>query len=454
MKPNVIVFFTDQQRWDTSNLSGNPLNLMPNFTRMAGEGTFFENAFTCQPVCAPARASLQTGLFATQTGVFRNGLHLKKNTATLAECFNKAGYKTGYIGKWHLGGVNPGFKGGQEPVPEERRGGYRYWLASNLPEFMSDAYNAVLFDNDNNLVKLPGYRVDAYTDAAIRYMNKNKNKPFFLFLSFLEPHAQNTADYFPAPDGYREEYTGKWMPPDLGALGGSAYKDTGGYFGMVKRLDEALGRILDALKSLNILEDTIVIFTSDHGNHFKTRNSEYKRSCHESSIHIPAAAQGPGFNGGGHVSALVSIVDFTPTILDAAGIDIPGHMAGCSILPLLRKETTGWQDDIFVQISESQVGRAVRTHRWKYSVKAEGKDPWKDASAGFYREEFLYDLKADPYELVNLIGIESHRKVADVMKSRLIRRMELAGEKKPVIYDSEVKTDSEKRRVSDSELYE
>ena len=86
------------------------------------------------------------------------------------------------------------------------------------------------------------------------------------------------------------------MPPDLGAPGGSAYKDIGGYSGMVKRLDEALGRIFDALKSLNILEDTIVVFTSDYGNHFKTRNSEYKRSCHESSIHIPAAAQGPGFN--------------------------------------------------------------------------------------------------------------------------------------------------------------
>ena len=352
--------------------------------------------------------------------------------------------------------MNPGFKGGQEPEPEERRGGYRYWLASNLPEFMSDAYNAVLFNNDNYAVKLPGYRVDAYTDAVIRYIEKNRNNPFFLFLSFLEPHAQNTADYFPAPAGYREEYTGKWMPPDLSALGGSAYKDIEGYYGMVKRLDEALGRVLDALKSLDLLEDTIVLFTSDHGNHFKTRNFEYKRSCHESSVRIHAAARGLGFNGGGCISELVSIVDFAPSILDAAGIDIPFHTAGNSVLPLLRREKISWKDDIFIQISESHIGRAVRTHRWKYSVKVDGKDPWNDAiaSAKSYREEFLYDLKADPYELVNLIGFESHRKVADVMKLRLIRRMKLAGEKEPVIRNFEPRDDLEKRRVSDSELYE
>ncbi len=453
-QPNVLIFFTDQQRWDTTSLSGNPLNLMPNFNRIARKGTFFENAFSCQPVCAPARSCLQTGLYATETGVFRNGLALKDGAVTLAECFNNADYRTGYIGKWHLGGVYPGLKGGQEPVPEARRGGYQYWLASDLPEFMSGAYNAILFDNDNNPIKLPGYRVDAYTDAAIRYIHKNKDEPFFLFLSFLEPHNQNTKDCFTAPDGYREEYTGRWIPPDLSALVGSAHRDLGGYYGLVKRLDEALGRLLDALKSLGIIDDTIVLFTSDHGCHFKTRNSEYKRSCHESSIHVPAAAQGRGFNGGGCLSHLVSTVDFTSTILDAAGIPMPAHMRGHSVLPLLKNEAIEWQDDVFVQISESQVGRAVRTGRWKYSVYAEGKDPWNDSSADYFQEEFLYDLQADPYELVNLIGMESHREVAGVMKKRLLRRMELAGEKKPVIKDYPQRIDSENRRVFDDELYE
>ena len=148
-KPNVIVFFTDQQRWDTSKLYGYPLDLMPNFDRIAQKGTFFENAFTCQPVCAPARSSLQTGKYATETGVFKNGLPLRDDECTLARCFAQAGYATAYIGKWHLGGVDPGFFGGQDPVPEARRGGYEYWLAADQLEFVSQEYHTVLFDNDN-----------------------------------------------------------------------------------------------------------------------------------------------------------------------------------------------------------------------------------------------------------------------------------------------------------------
>ena len=118
------------------------------------------------------------------------------------------------------------------------------------------------------------------------------------------------------------------MPPDLAALGGSAHQHLGGYYGMVKRLDEALGRLLDALKSLDLLDNTIVLFTSDHGCHFKTRNAEYKRSCHESSIRVPTALSGPGFEGGGQVRQLVSLVDLPPTLLDAAGLPVPPADAG------------------------------------------------------------------------------------------------------------------------------
>ena len=116
---------------------------------------------------------------------------------------------------------------------------------------------------------------------------RHKAEPFFLFLSFLEPHHQNHRDDYPAPDGYAERYAGRWTPPDLAALGGSSASHLGGYWGMVKRLDEVLGRLLDALKSLDLLDDTIVLFTTDHGCHFKTRNSEYKRSCHDASVRVP-----------------------------------------------------------------------------------------------------------------------------------------------------------------------
>ena len=431
-RPNVLVFFSDQQRWDTTGVHGNPMGLTPNFDRMAQQGTHVANSFTCQPVCGPARSCLQTGMYATNTGCHTNGIALRRSDRTLAQSFGEAGYQTGYIGKWHL--AERGVVG---PVPQEDRGGYDYWLASNILEFTSDAYHTEMYDNDDQPVNLPGYRVDAVADASIRYIDAHQQDPFFLFVSYIEPHHQNHIDDYPPPDGYRERYTGQWVPPDLATLGGTAHQHLGGYYGMVKRLDEALGRTQDALKSLGLLDNTVVMYTSDHGSHFKTRNSEYKRSCHESSIHVPTAFRGPGFDGGGRVGELVSLVDLPPTLLDAAGIPIPEQMEGRSILPLTRGEREGWPEEVFVQISEAQVGRAVRTQRWKYGVDAPDRSGGRDAGSDRYVEQYLYDLEADPYELANLVGAESHSEVREVLRGRLVRRMTEAGESAPVIEQAE-----------------
>jgi arylsulfatase A-like enzyme len=423
-RPNVVVFHTDQQRWDTTGVHGNPLGLTPNFDRAAMEGTHLFNSFTCQPVCAPSRASLQTGLFATSTGVFRNGIPLRRDLPTLAGCFRGAGYRTASIGKWHLAS-QPGAPRG--PVAEADRAGYEEWLAADALEHTSEEYRTVLFNADGKPVRLPGYRVDALADAAIRFIDRQSSsqpsQPFFLFLSFLEPHFQNHRDDYPAPDGYAERYQGRWLPADLAALGGSSHQHFGGYCGMVKRLDEAFGRIRDALKSLDLGERTVVLFTSDHGCHFKTRNDEYKRSCHESSIRVPTLLVGPGFDGGGRVRELVSMVDLPSTLLDAAGIPAPPSLHGRSVMPLMKGERRGWPDHVFIQISEAQIGRAVRTARWKYSVSAPGKNGWDEPAADSYEEEFLYDLRADPCELTNLVGLESHRAVADRLRSLLLGRI-------------------------------
>ena len=435
-RPNVVVVFTDQQRWDSVGLHGNPLDLTPNLDRMARRGTHVPNAFTAQPVCAPTRACLQTGLYPTTSGIYRNHLRLSARIPTLAHHFGGAGYQTGYIGKWHLTD--------RDPVPLEERGGYQSWLAANVLEFCSDAYSTTLYDEQNQAVQLPGYRADALGDAAIRFVDAHQHEPFYLFLSFLEPHHQNHLDSYPAPDGYAERYAGRWTPPDLAALGGSSAQHLAGYWGMVKRLDEVLGRLLDALKSLELLDDTIVAFTSDHGCHFKTRNSEYKRSCHDASIRVPLALQGPGFDGGGEIADLVSLIDLPPTFLDAAGLPVPSEMQGRSFLPLTRGERAGWPDDVFVQISESQVGRALRTKRWKYSVSAPDRDAWNDAGSDRYVEEFLYDLEADPTELTNLIGLPAFDDVATDLRARLVRRMVAAGEAAPTIEPAPSRTPSER----------
>ena len=424
-RPNVIVFFTDQQRWDTTGVHGNPLDLTPNFDRMAQQGTDVHYSFTCQPVCGPARACLQTGMYATQAGVWKNSRTLASDATTLAHSFRQAGYTTGYIGKWHLAD--------EEPVPAAKRGGYEYWLASNLLEFTSGPYDLVMYDNENQAVKLPGYRVDAQTDAAIHYVNDHQQDPFFLFLSYIEPHHQNNLDDYPPPDGYRGRYTGKHIPPDLAALGGSTHAHLGGYYGMIKRLDEALGRLLDALKSLDLLDNTIVLFTSDHGCHFKTRNAEYKRSCHESSIRVPTAIRGPGFAGGGRLRQLVSLIDLPPTLLHAAGIPVPDQMQGRSILPLLRGQSDGWPEEVFIQISESQIGRALRTARWKYSVVAPGLNGNSAPGADHYVEDYFYDLEADPHELTNLVSQAAYSAIKAQLRERLIARMVAAGETAPVI---------------------
>ena len=425
--PNIIVFFTDQQRWDTTGIHGNPLDLTPNFDRLARAGTDVHYSITCQPVCGPARSCLQTGLYATETGCYRNGIALPRQSRTLAHCFKDAGYDTAYIGKWHLSDEGPG------PVSPEQRGGYDYWLASNLLEFTSDAYDTVMYDGDGAARKLPGYRVDAQTDAMIRYIDAHQERPFFLFSSFIEPHHQNHRDDYPPPVGTLDRYRGRWMPPDLAALGGSAHQQMAGYLGMIKRLDEALGRLVDALISLDMLDDTIILFTSDHGCHFKTRNAEYKRSCHEASVRVPTMLHGGPFSGGGRLKQMVSLLDLPPTLLDAAGIPVPDQMGGRSLLPLLRGDAEDWQGEVFIQISESQVGRAIRSRRWKYAVTAPDKDGWDDPTSDSYIETELYDLLADPNELHNRIECESHRGVADVLRSRLIRRMIEAGEDEPII---------------------
>ena len=437
-KPNVIVFFTDQQRWDTTGVHGNPLGLTPNFDRIAMEGTHCFNAFTNQPVCAPARAILQTGKYATTTGVYRNAIPLKGHK-NISECFKEGGYNTAYIGKWHLAA--------KEPVPQNEQASYDYWLASNALEHTSTPFHTVVYNKEGNEVFLPGYRTDALTDAAIRYIESQRENPFFLFLSHLEPHHQNHVDDYPPPPLYRDRYTDRWVPPDLASLGGSSARHLGGYYGMVKRLDEALGRLMDALKSMKLDKNTIILFTTDHGSHFKTRNSEYKRSCHEASVRIPMALYGPGFNGGGRITDLVSLVDMPPTLLDAAGLEIPPDMEGRSILDG-RKD---WPDDVFIQISESQVGRAIRTKRWKFGVTAADRDSIKDMDAPVYAEQYLYDLEHDPHEQVNLIGFSSHREVSQKMGERLLSRIEKIEKKKASItYNEEIR--SGQRKVSPEEV--
>ncbi len=443
-KPNVVVFFTDQQRWDTSSLHGCPLDLTPNFDRMARHGTHLAQCTSCQPVCAPARASLQTGVYATEHGVWGNSWPISSEAVSLARLFRKEGYRTGYVGKWHMDGTG---QGREQAVPEDRRLGYQDWLAANVLEFCSQPYDCVMFDENNEEVSLPGYRADAVTDAGIRFINDHQNEPFFLFVSVLEPHHQNEKyDYVP-PRGYRERYTGKWLPPDLATLSGNAHKNAGGYYGCVKRCDEAFGRLLDALESLDLRGNTNVLYTSDHGCHFNTRPGMDKRSCHESAVHVPGALSGPGFDGGGMLDYPVSLIDLPPTLLKSAGIEPPEHFRGTAIqdhTPAIQEERR--EDGVFIQTTDEpggRVGRSIRTARWKYGIKSVNESERDDGTAGTYQEMYLYDLRHDPYELCNLIEDGDKEERRKILWHRLLDQMLAIGEPEPEILPPEEGTGKE-----------
>lgn len=422
-QPNIIVFFTDQQRWDTVGCYGNNLGLTPNLDRFAAEGVRFEHTFSCQPICTPARACIQTGKFGTETGVFRNRIPLPRNEKTIAHYLKEAGYETGYIGKWHLAITR------DQPVPAELRGGYEYWLAADALEFSSMPHEGVLYDTDNQSVRFEKYRVDALTDYAVDYLRgRTKEKPFMLYLSFLEPHHQNEMNRFVAPSGYAEQYKHLPASPDLKRGQGDWEENLADYYGMCKRLDENFGRILNELEVLGLREDTVVIFTTDHGCHFKTRNDEYKRSCHEASIRIPLVIGGSIFKGGKVQQEMVSLIDLAPTILDIAGMDIPDGMQGHSVKQLVEGKSEDWPEEVIVQISETEVARALRTVRWKYCVNAPDKNGFDDPDSDIYYEAYLYDLGADPYEQQNLVADGRYQAIREQLAGKLLKQLRDTGE--------------------------
>jgi uncharacterized sulfatase len=438
-RPNILFIFSDQQRWDTCGCYGQPLDITPNLDRMAKEGVRFEHAYTCQPVCGPARASLQTGKYATEVGCHTNHRMLPLSEKTIAHYLSEAGYETAYIGKWHLASFGP--LGGPDdfremPVPPERRGGYRdFWLASDVLESTSHSYDGHMFDSQGKkrYFAKDRYRVDAQTDWVLEYLNNRKSKkPFFLFLSYIEPHHQNDHGHFEGPRGSKERFKDYQPPGDLIPLKGDWKEEYPDYLGSINSLDQNVGRIRMELEKLGIAENTMLIYTSDHGSHFCTRNSEYKRSCHDACIRIPMIMYGPGMRGAKVINEMVSLIDIPPTILSSAGMNTPSQMRGRSLQDLLAGKSENWPQDVFLQISESQCGRAIRTRKWKYSVRAPdktGMDPASDT----YVEDLLYNLESDPHELNNLIKSPEHLEIRKRLSEVLKKRMVEAGEKCPEI---------------------
>ncbi|GKX29696.1 sulfatase [Vallitalea longa] len=447
-KPNILFYFSDQQRWDTIGSYGQELNITPNLDKLAREGVLFEEAYTAQPVCGPCRAVFQSGLYPTQTGCFRNSIALPSNIKTVANYFEEEGYDNAYVGKWHLASDGelegkPTIDYQTSAIPLERRGGYKgYWRVSDILEFTSHGYDGYVFDENNNKCEFKGYRVDCITDYALDYLDEiSDDKPFFLTISHIEPHHQNDRKCYEGPNGSKTEFKDFKLPGDLEALEGNAKEMYPDYLGCCKSVDDNLGKVIDKLKQKGLYDNTIIIYASDHGSHFLTRNrdehlngyDDYKRSCHSACLHVPLIISGPGFKGGKRIKDLVSTASLPKTFLSMIGVDVENNMIGEDLKKIVDGDTKGRVNEVFAQISESRVGRCVRNEKYLYSVYAPNKNGGEYMDSDIYEEDFLYDLEKDPYELDNLVYDERYKNIKKDMAERLIYHMKLAGEQIPVI---------------------
>ena len=459
-RPNIIFYFTDQQRADTCGCYGQKLDITPRLDQLASEGVKFEWAFSPQPVCGPCRALFQTGKYPTETGCFRNNVMLPANVKTLGSYIEEAGYETAYIGKWHLASdgelekkptidIRPFLLQAVDhtitAIPKELRGGYTgFWRASDVLEFTSHGYDGYVFDENNNRIDFKGYRADCITGLALEFFDQyDGQKPFFMTISHIEPHHQNDHKHYEGPVGSKEKYANYEAPADLAALGGDYKEEYPDYLGACAALDRNLGKVIDRLKKEGLYENTVIIFGADHGSHFKTRNrdghlngyDDYKRSCHDAATHVPLVIAGGAFKGGKEITELVSTESLPKTILAIAGVDVGDAMIGENLLDVVQGKTDNRANEVYSQISESRVGRSIRTEDYMYAVYAPGKNGGEYASADLYADDFLYDLKKDPYELTNLIHDHAYDSVRLKMREKLLAWIEKAEHTRPVIVD-------------------
>ena len=450
MPNNIIFYFTDQQRWDTCGCFGQPLDITPNLDALAREGVKFDNAFSPQPVCGPCRALFQTGKYPTETGCFRNNIMLPAGVKTLGQYIEEAGYETAYIGKWHLASDGelekpPAIDHTVTAIPKELRGGYTgYWRAADVLEFTSHGYDGFVFDENDRRVDFKGYRADCINDMALEFLDGyTGEKPFFMTISQIEPHHQNDRKHYEGPEGSKERFRDFVLPEDLKALGGNAAEEYPDYLGQCASLDENLGRLVAKLKEKGLYENTVILFASDHGSHFLTRNrddhlngyDDYKRSCHDACLHVPLVIAGGPYRGGRAVEELVSTASLPKTILALAGVDVGDAMIGENLLDVVEKKADNRPNEIFAQISESRVGRCIRTARYTYSVYAPGVNGGAAAASDRYADDFLYDMEQDPHQLKNVVADPAYAQVKAELRERLLDWIWRAEGTRPVITD-------------------
>ena len=459
-RPNIVIIYPDQMRYDAMGCSGNPVIKTPHIDRLSSEGVHFSEGYTSYPICCPFRASMLTGKYAQGHGMIQNHFPLRGDQTFLAECLKDAGYLTGYVGKWHLeGGPKPGF------VPPDRRFGFDHFVGFNRGH---DYLSSIYYDDAGQAYHSKRYEPDYQTDQFLEFIDQaakdEGDRPFLGYISFGPPH-------FPmdTPEYLRHIYKPEEVPLPVGApnpelqrtfqklrnevyCGGdsrSGHKSHAAhekkpvaepeteeeirqfiaeYYGMISNIDWNIGRILNQLDALNIAEDTMVVLVSDHGD-MLGQNGHFcgiKCQAFRGAMHVPLIIRYPARFKPRRSEALIDVgVDMMPTILDLCGLPLPEEMDGQSYLPVLDGQTNEARDAIWYQVFTQKGGnpgefapyaqRGIRTRDWLY-VRHKNE------------RVMLYDQKADYHEQNNLVNDPSQTALMDEFDNRMAAHMASTGD--------------------------
>jgi arylsulfatase A-like enzyme len=429
-RPNILLIVTDDQRPDTIGALGNTIIRTPALDQLVAGGTVFTRAITAVPVCVASRAELLTGQDCRFNGKNDFGASPKPGVPHLATALHQAGYETCYVGKWHTPG-RPSANGYETTEGLFAGGGRRLPLTHPVDWKGMDVtgYGGWVFQTDDGTifpergVGLTPNISEHFADAAIAFLRRRSERPFFLHVNFTAPH-----DPLFIPKGYEDRHAQLDipLPPNFQPEHPFDHGNARGrdellfdfprtpeqtkaalavYYTVIEHLDSQLGRLLAELDRRHLRENTLVIFTSDHGLAIGSHGLRGKQNMYEHSVGVPLIVSGPGIPAGRKTAAQCYLRDLFPTICDYAAVEIPRTVHGRSLRPVITREREQLYDAVFAHFRDSQ--RMVRTDRWKY------------VRYPLQNKEQLFDLQRDPNELDNLIDSPDYQTIADQLRQKL-----------------------------------
>ncbi len=463
IQPNLIFILCDQLRFDCLGYAGHPLVKTPNIDRLASSGVTFETAYCASPVCSPARASWLTGTYPHAHQQLANYgperlapeamAVMRPDAVTLGDVFKQAGYRCGIAGPWHLGHDHQPQHGFEDFWRVYRYQGdhpdilFDYFEQESVPNIYEGKHPTI---RNHGMGYTPTedprqQRTTWTIDQGIEFLDTKDDRPFFLYLSVKDPHpliavSQDLIDQYPIedielPETWKDDLAGRpeYLRNDVGRL--PLDIDEAGfrmmmahYFALITHIDDQVGRVLDHLDSLNLAEDTVVAFISDHGEQLGEHHAIQKRMFWEASVRVPCVMAWPGGLPSGHtVTTALGGVDLAPTLLELCGLSFDNAIDGRSVASAIQSRTQPYPVPIFSEIGTSDginfrssepedlASRVmVRVDNWKYVYNRTDDDE-------------LYNLEADPLELANIALDASQAVRAAEMKARIQKMVTRSG---------------------------